>query len=254
MTTRVTTKRLSQQVEQHGHCVLPAYRQIGPHLVNDGSVVLLSAFQRYWCVSAAHVLVQRTPLYLGGKPFQIFEEEKVVHNSKGLDLAFFEITRIKAVAMVASNVTFLPVSEVDMAFPSDVGKPCALTGYPEKTVDIEHEAERQIFEIRPLAMSSHLLPRQGLEKIRRGLSSAPHPRFHMAATAGKLIDDDTGTPIKKIDFGGLSGGAIWVSGSDGSHPKLYGIVTDYDPKYCVVIGTRIAPLIEAIAKSARAVQ
>lgn len=53
--------------------------------------------------------------------------------------------------------------------------------------------------------------------------------------------------MRKFDPAGLSGGAIWRVSLSGD-AKLVGIMTDYDPKRKMILGTRTQPLLAALTR------
>lgn len=228
----------SGTVDRFDPSISPIYEENSSGLFHRGTCLLIKSTSRFWVLTASHVAVDAVgddhriaPLWLPGKPkFQPIDVEKIHYCPKGIDVAFFEISAEKATIVAAGEAAFLPITA--LAPLATVDGRALVTGYPEKAVEIDR-GELSV-DVRQFRMRSPFLTEE--EMARANLN----PKIHVAVHAKELHDDATKQKAGKIDFHGLSGGTIQ---RDGERSAPIAIITDYDPKRQIIIGTRLFWLI-----------
>jgi hypothetical protein len=223
-----------------GRIITPVYKQVGDsHLDHLGTAVLVRANNSFWLLSAAHVLRDHQKgLWLCGRPKTFQLTGTLVWGDDPLDLAFTELTKTEHQALIDVGNDFLWVENVD-ATAGDFGDTqMIVSGFPESRVVIDGD-ERSILAT-PTNLRSKFLSNAEL-RVRRY-----DPTIRLAGSYDVLVDND-GHSVKKLSMRGLSGGAIWCR-NDSNELKLVGIAIEYDSKRKLLVGTRIRPLIAAIAR------
>jgi len=223
------------------------YRHNGSGMISWGSCLLVQFGDRYWVFSVSHVLTERTetgapgdhsitPFWLPGPPgaFQPLEDELVQFSPEKLDLAFVELSKAKAEAVMGAGHRFLPLTSIKPEIPQ--GGASLVTGYPEKLV--EPDGIDNTILVTEFCYRSQLLT--PAEMTHAGLDST----VEVAVDASQLTDDVTGKKVPPFDLGGLSGGVIWVQ--EGERRLAVAIVTSYDVGRQRIIGTRITWLLRRL--------
>lgn len=223
------------------------YRHNGSGMVPWGSCLLVHYGTRYWIFSASHVLTEKTepgapkghtitPIWLPGPPgaFQPLEGELVQFSPEKLDLAFLELSPLKAEAVMGAGHRFLPLSSIRVEAPH--GGPCLVTGYP--AILVEPDGIDNTISVTEFCYKSLLLA--PIEMAQAGLDNA----FEVAVDASQMTDDITGKRVAPLDLRGLSGGVIWVY--EGGFRLAVAIVTDHYPGRNLIIGTRITWLLRRL--------
>ena len=223
--------------------VCPIYEANSSGLVHRGSCLLVKTTNRFWIFTASHVVVDCTdsnyrvaPLWLPGKPqFQPIDTENIHYCPKGIDVAFFEIAAEKAAIVAAGQAAFLPASA--LAPLAVITGRALVSGYPDKAVQLD--GGELTVEVRQFQLRAPFLTEQ--ELVRAKLD----PSVHVAVHAMNLRDDEATEKTGRINFRGLSGGAIQ---RDGPRSAPVALVTDYDPKREIVVGTRLNWLIRQVVR------
>ena len=223
---------------RHGLVTTPVYRQIDTEAIDhEGSAVLIGVNTR-WLFTAAHVIEKHDRLFLPGRPQVHIRRERFGFSPPPLDLAYAELSPGEIETLVACGLKFLPLENLNAStelFPPDRNG-CVITGFPAHSVEIDgHE---HTIRVKPTMVTSQFLTPDEL------VHAHIDPRIHIAARFGGLTEGKA--KLKNYDPRGMSGGAIWKTAS--GEAKLVGIVTDYDPKRKIVIGTRVRPMLEEIAR------
>ena len=251
--------------KRYGLVTTPVLRQIGGDAFDhEGSAVLVGT-NTHWVFTAAHVVdralnsqstegtIQRNEaLFLPGSPqqvrivggrFRLSEHPPSTvsqrNQAPGLDLAYAELSPDEAQCLLNIGLSFLPLEEVwagEDFLPWHLNG-CAFTGYPAGTVRIDGD-ERKIGAT-PFLLTSRFLAPEELAKIRPKLDL----RLQVAAQIRGLTEAENKS--EGFDPGGMSGGGIWLV--DGE-PKLVGVATDHDPRRDLLIGTRLRPMLQEIAR------
>jgi hypothetical protein len=233
-----------------GNVVTPIYaEQADGRIEHTGTGVLLQSNDGLWLFTAAHVLAQHssTPILLPGKPFffrlttPVFSACELTPKATAThvaDVAFVKLTEEQANWIFDSGHHFFAVTResVDVSSREFYPGNCAVTGYPEHTVTIDHE--RRFAEIDPiLLMSTFANPR-------RLLPIQHDPSLNLAVNYERrpMIN---GIKMVRPNPRGLSGGAIWLLENEKVY--LVGIVTEFWKAQSLIIGTRIREITKAMA-------
>ena len=223
---------------RHGLVITPVYCQIGADAIDhEGSAVLIGVNTR-WLFTAGHVVANHDRLFLPGRPQVHIRRERFGLSPLSLDLAYVELSPKETETLLACGLKFLPLEDLIAStelFPPDRNG-CVITGFPAHSVEIDGH-ERTI-RVKPTLVTSQFLTPD--ELVHAHLDA----RIQIAARFGGLAEGKS--KLKKFDPRGLSGGAIWKT--SGGEAKLVGLVTDYDPKLKIIIGTRVRPMLEEIAR------
>jgi hypothetical protein len=115
--------------------------------------------------------------------------------------------------LLESGAKFLPFERLERSA-TVAERQCALTGYPDGSVEWNSDFELSKAE----AIEIHVELLSNNESKKRLLK----PNIHVIAKYGNVLADGTRQPFPKPD--GMSGGVVWVLGQDGP-PKAAGIIT-----------------------------
>ena len=227
--------------KKYGLVVTPIHRAVGSDALNFEGTGVLVATNCRWLFTAAHVLGEREVVFVSGEKPVVISRDRVGISPPELDLAYVELAPAEAASLEAVGLRFLPFQALDVS--TDEFSPerdgCLIAGYPTRSVDVDGD-ERKIRAQPTTVTSQFLTPRE-----RQGLSLKPG--LQLAVKFAGLSDPNGG--LKGFDPKGMSGSGIWRREADDL--RLAGIVTDYDPKRNILIGTRLRPMLEEILRHLR---
>ena len=253
--------------KRHGFTFVPVYRQSGTNsLDHEGSAILVGSNTR-WIFTAAHVVERalvhdrqdgsterQHAIVLPGHPqvrisglrFKLSEDQPANPSDRPeLDLAYAELFPSEAQTLLNNGLHFLPLEEVSSIegdLPSHRNG-CVFTGYPAGSVEIDEDNLKILNH--PTMLTSQFLTRNEL------VNSRLNPQTQIGAPVKVLWEkNEQGVRIKKFNPLGLSGGPIWII--EGNNCKLVGIATEYDSKRLLLIGTRLRPMFQEIARTIHA--
>jgi hypothetical protein len=216
----------------------PIYRAVGSSgLTHHGTVLILRCGNICWLVTALHVLRNGGHhLWLPGKPFQYLEHSLIFHYNTALDVAYMKLPAAVAAAVEASIGQIVPIEMLDRSI-APHGDQCVVLGYPDQCV--EPDGENLVMNSAQMVYDTDLLTANVLKHCRLD------PAYHLAARA-ENVSEGTDT-IKNFDFHGLSGGAF-CSCNGKTIQRIIGIITDYDPKRRILIGSQIGSVVLGLAR------
>lgn len=222
--------------QRFGRVTTPVYRQVGDDgLEHWGSGILIQWAERYWLVSAAHVLKSEGKnLWLGGSPKNFPLRGDYVWFGDPLDLAFTELGEPQMKAVVAVGNSFLGPEHIRTTDADCGDKEMVISGFPERAVELDG-GERSVM-LTPTNLRSRFFSPEEL-KLNRCASHELAGRF------SRLVGSDR-RMIRKMQMKGLSGGAIWHQDEDAL--QLVGIVKDFDPKRKLLVGSPISAVLSEI--------
>jgi hypothetical protein len=219
----------------------PIYRELGGlgSLTTHGTGVFLYTHDCYWLVTAAHVLRDKGPFWIPGRPFHRLES--TYRFNERLDVAYLALPK-SALDSIASQRGSAGVSDtlIDLRTDGLGRRECQILGYPERTIDLD--GANRVITAAQMVMTTELMPHDKLRMMRLD------PAVHLAAKAD-MLRGPSGEKLNGMSFKGLSGGAFWCA-IDGV-AQLIGIATDHDPKRRIIIGTRTWPILESISAAQR---
>jgi len=219
----------------------PIHRAVGSDALDfEGTGILIATHCR-WLFTAAHVLGEQAGVFLSGTKQVPISRDRFGISPPELDLAYAELSPEEVVSLEAVGQRFLPFEALDASVEefSPERNGCLIAGFPTKSVDVNGD-ERKIWAQPTTLTSQFLTPRE-----RQGL--ALKPELQLAAKCARL-SDRTGK-LKGFDPKGMSGSGIWRGA--GGDLRLAGIVTDYDRKRGIIIGTRLRPMLQEILRHLR---
>ena len=234
--------------ERYGRVVAPIYRSDSmsrPDYVGTG--VLVRDASNYWLLSAAHVFGEHDPLWLPTAPAfkrvrSTIRSDK--YSTDPLDLSFIELNFPEAAGLESAGYEFLPISAAQITASEYPEGRCAILGYPAAGgVTINHDSES--IDYRALIARSNFVKRSKVSLLRLD------PKVKLVIKYEDFSEDVTGKKIGIPIPSGLSGGAIWSCPKD-AEPVLVGILTEWDRKKKILIGTQLWPMIRQIALRLRA--
>ena len=224
-----------------------------------GTGLLLELPEGRFLLTAAHVLDhnRETSLYLGAGGFALLQFEALVSVAPDgkpySDHADFAIARLGEDFLAKlSNTKFISEAEISRTVAPSEGRTYTCLGYPNSKNKVKwHKLPKvtpKLFPYTSIGLSAARLPKFATDE------------FHILVDySAKYARDEDGNKVSATDMHGCSGGAMIDLGRVGPgslaaapEPKLAALFIEGHPTEKVLLGTRVAAILEAVRKHLKA--
>lgn len=235
--------------EQLTECFLPIFRA-SPSILpeHEGTGILVRTSSAHWLVTAAHVLAllpdsefllpgNPSLFPLSGEVFSTSELSRAATSSDRRDIAFKKLDEVDTRNLISSGMRFhsTEAGAILINHQDFTNRLCYIGGFAEKSVALDLECltvRGQPFVFQGTLFSDSKMKLCGYnEKKLIGINY------------GQMTNPN-GTPMKRPNPAGMSGGPIWVL--DGGLPRLAGILIEFDRAKSMIIGVRTLDLFQAM--------